>query len=47
MADNALGRGLDALIKKPSKPKKAEKKKLRIKNLKLKQILHFRYLMIK
>lgn len=29
MADNALGRGLDALIKKPSKPKKAEKKEVK------------------
>lgn len=27
MADNALGRGLDALIKKPSKSKKSKKEK--------------------
>ena len=35
MADNALGRGLDALIKKPSKPKKAEKKEVKDKKPKI------------
>ena len=35
MADNALGRGLDALIKKPSKPKKAEKKEVKEKKPKI------------
>lgn len=35
MADNALGRGLDALIKKPSKPKKAEKKDVKDKKPKI------------
>ena len=35
MADNALGRGLDALIKKPSKPKKAEKKEVNDKKPKI------------
>ena len=29
MADNALGRGLDALIKKPSKSKKTEKENVK------------------
>lgn len=33
MSDNALGRGLDALIKKPSKPKKSEQPKEEAKTL--------------
>lgn len=34
MSDNALGRGLDALIKKPSKPKKDKKREDNSKTVK-------------